>query len=87
MAARYTLPPCVDSSVVSPTQRWLGRSAANCRFNRLGGSGCSLGATDVTRYRLRTRATSPSSCMSRMTRLRLTRRAFLWSSRWTRGLP
>ena len=67
------------SSVVSPTQRWLGASASNSRASRFGAIGWSCSLIVVHRYRRRTRAFRPSCCISRMTRLRLT------CSSWARG--
>jgi len=41
MTARKSLPLPVRISVVSPTQRWLGRSASNLRSRRLAATGWS----------------------------------------------
>ncbi len=60
------------SSVVSPTQRWFGPSASKRAGEQIGRDRLVVVAHRGQRYRRRTRASRPCSCISRMTRLRLT---------------
>ncbi len=70
---------------MSPTQRWFGAAASNSRFSTFGAIGWACSLIVVERYRLRTRATSSASRISRMTRFRPTCSSS--RSACTRGLP
>ena len=76
----------ISSSVVSPTQRWLGASASNSRSSMLGAIGWSCSLIVVHLYRRRTRAGAlllhqPDDPLATDVL------AIAANSAWTRGLP
>src|SRR5690606_1000739 len=87
ITARYIQPACVLRYVMSLTQAWFAEGGENCRLRRLSAMGSVWFESVVTLNFLAVFALSPSLCIKRITRLRLSLYPRLSSSSKMRGEP